>query len=467
MTTERFHSCLAGGGEAGALMRSIDWSQNPLGPVEAWPQSLQTIVSIMLASRFAMRVMWGPDLILLYNDSYQPVLGSTKLPGAMGRPTQASFPEVWDVVGPMFRRVYAGEAVALEDGLLCIDRHGYLEECYFTLSYSAIRDERGVVAGLLGVVHETTRQVLADRRFATLERLAAGAATAQTIEQAFEAAAQALAKNPGDVQFALFYLLGADDKQARLISAVGLPVDSPAAPKRINLNAADSSWPVHVPLSRHERPVISDVRARFGDVHAGPYPEAIEMAVLRPLVRPGAERPYGFFIGGVSPRRKLDDGYEAFFDFVVGHVVAAVSNAEAREQSTRLESERERLHSFLMQVPAAIAIVRGPEQVYELANPLYCRLVGKSELVGKPGREALPELIEQGVWALLEHVRQTGEPYIGKEFPAKLERAADGGLEQGYFNFIAQATRDEAGLIDGVLICVVDITELVESRQGV
>jgi signal transduction histidine kinase/ActR/RegA family two-component response regulator len=120
-----------------------------------------------------------------------------------------------------------------------------------------------------------------------------------------------------------------------------------------------------------------------------------------------------------------------------------------------------------MQVPAAIAIVRGPEQVFELANPLYCRLVGKSELVGKRGREALPELIEQGVWTLLEQVRHTGEPYIGKEFPAKLERAEDGSLEQGYFNFIAQATRDEAGVIDGVLIFVVEITEQVESRKRV
>jgi hypothetical protein len=327
MTTEGCHPCLAGGGAAGALMRSIDWSKNPLGPVEDWPQSLQTIVSIMLASRFAMRVMWGPDLILLYNDSYQPVLGSTKLPGAMGKPTQASFPEVWDVVGPMFRRVYAGEAVALEDGLLCIDRHGYLEECYFTLSYSPIRDTDGVVAGLLGVVHESTRRVLADRRFATLERLAASAATTQTVEQAFEAAAQALAKNPGDVQFALFYLLSADGKQARLMSSAGLPDDSPAAQTLLGPSASTSSWPVHAAVSRHERTVVSDVRARFGDIHAGPYPEAIETAVLRPLVRPGAERPYGFFIAGVSPRRKLDDGYEAFFDFVVGHVVAAVSNA--------------------------------------------------------------------------------------------------------------------------------------------
>jgi signal transduction histidine kinase/ActR/RegA family two-component response regulator len=248
MTSQQFHPCLAGGGEAGALMRSIDWAKNPLGPVESWPRSLQTIVSIMLASRFAMRVMWGPEFLLLYNDSYQPVLGSTKLPGAMGSPTVSSFSEVWDVVGPMFQRVYAGEAVAMEDGLLCIDRHGYLEECYFTLSYSPIRDEAGLVAGLLGVVHETTKQVLADRRFATLERLAASAAQARTVEEACEAAAQAIAKNTADVPFALFYLLSADGKRARLVSATGLPANSSAAPAQLELVESAASWPIHLPL---------------------------------------------------------------------------------------------------------------------------------------------------------------------------------------------------------------------------
>lgn len=72
------------GGEAGALMRSIDWAKNPLGPVEHWSATLRTTVPIMLASRFAMRVLWGPELILLYNDGYRPILGASKHPSAMG-----------------------------------------------------------------------------------------------------------------------------------------------------------------------------------------------------------------------------------------------------------------------------------------------------------------------------------------------------------------------------------------------
>src|SRR5262252_4036545 len=77
---------LAGGGEMGALMRSVDWSKTALGPVERWPQSLRTAVSIMLESAFAMVVAWGPDFLFLYNDRYRPVLVATKHPAALVRP---------------------------------------------------------------------------------------------------------------------------------------------------------------------------------------------------------------------------------------------------------------------------------------------------------------------------------------------------------------------------------------------
>jgi hypothetical protein len=86
--------CLAGGGEMGALMRSTDWSRTVFGPVDRWPQSLRTAISIMLESRFAMVVAWGPDHRFFYNDRYRPVLGG-KHPAALGTPGAEIFPEVW------------------------------------------------------------------------------------------------------------------------------------------------------------------------------------------------------------------------------------------------------------------------------------------------------------------------------------------------------------------------------------
>jgi hypothetical protein len=132
---------LAGGGDMGALMRSHDWSSSPLGPVEKWPQSLRTSVSTCLNSRFAILVWWGPQLVMLYNDSYAPIIG-TKHPKALGCPGREVWPEIWEIIGPMLNGVLErGEATWADDLLLLLHRNGYQEECYFAFSYSPIRDE--------------------------------------------------------------------------------------------------------------------------------------------------------------------------------------------------------------------------------------------------------------------------------------------------------------------------------------
>ena len=182
----------------GALMRSTDWTHSAIGPVADWPQSLRTAISIMLESRFAMVVAWGAEFRFFYNDRYRPVLG-TKHPAALGKPGGDIFPEVWSVVGPEFERVRRGEAFAVDDWLLPLDRNGYLENCWFTLSYSPIRDETGGVGGVLAVVAETTGRVEGERRLATLRDLARRAADATTPEHACRNAAAVFDANPIDV----------------------------------------------------------------------------------------------------------------------------------------------------------------------------------------------------------------------------------------------------------------------------
>ena len=129
----------------------------PLGPVETWPQSLRTAVSILLESRFPMYIAWGPEFVQFYNDGYRPILGSTKHPAAMGQSRQRDVRRELAHHRPDVRAgSCAGTAVGAEDWMLPLDRHGYLEECYFTFSYSPIRDESGGVGGVLVTVTETT-----------------------------------------------------------------------------------------------------------------------------------------------------------------------------------------------------------------------------------------------------------------------------------------------------------------------
>src|SRR5512144_1404250 len=92
---------IVGGGDMGQRIRSFDWSTTPLGPIERWPQSLRSAVSILLPSKAQIVLFWGPDLITIYNDAYRPAFGA-KHPWALGQPARESWREVWDVLQPLF-----------------------------------------------------------------------------------------------------------------------------------------------------------------------------------------------------------------------------------------------------------------------------------------------------------------------------------------------------------------------------
>jgi signal transduction histidine kinase/CheY-like chemotaxis protein len=319
----------------GALMRATDWRQTPFGPVEDWPQSLRTAVSIMLESRFAMVVAWGPDFRFFYNDRYQPILGA-KHPAALGRAGSEIFPEVWGVVGPEFERVRRGEAFAIDDWYLPLERKGYPENCWFTLSYSPIRDETGGVGGLLAVVADTTGRVDSERRLGTLRDLAQSAANVKTDVDACVGAAAIFDRNPIDVPFALFYLSDADGQRLRLVSTVGLDADHPAAAAILRVGGSDRSWPCEAAFITGNLEVAEHIDERFDrPLPGGPYPEPSTSAVVLPLARRGAERPYGVVIAGISPRRELDDAYRTFFTLASEHVATAIANARAFEEERR------------------------------------------------------------------------------------------------------------------------------------
>lgn len=146
--------------EAAALIRLRDWSRTSLGPSDLWPGSLRTAVDLALACKYPMVVLWGPDLVQIYNDAYREIMGD-KHPLGMGQPTRDCWPEVWRINQPIYDRVFAGETVSFEDQLYPITPHGYLEEFYLSLCYSPLRNERSEVAGVLVTVFDTTRQVTA------------------------------------------------------------------------------------------------------------------------------------------------------------------------------------------------------------------------------------------------------------------------------------------------------------------
>lgn len=138
------------------LIRHHDWSATPLGPVEKWSSALRHAVELIVPSGFPMIVLWGGELVQIYNDHYRDLMGN-KHPTGLGRPTWESWPEVWNINAPIYKRVRAGETLTFEDALYPITRSGELKDAWFTLSYSPLHDD-GAIGGVLVTVFETTGQ---------------------------------------------------------------------------------------------------------------------------------------------------------------------------------------------------------------------------------------------------------------------------------------------------------------------
>ena len=144
-----------GTGEMAERCRAFDWAATPLGPVEQWPQSLRTSAQLTLASIFPTIILWGPELVQIYNEGYRPILG-VKHPAGLGQPTHECWPEVRHINGPIFDRVLQGETLTFEDALYPLLRSGVLEDAWFTLVFAPIVAESGDVAGAFVTVVETT-----------------------------------------------------------------------------------------------------------------------------------------------------------------------------------------------------------------------------------------------------------------------------------------------------------------------
>jgi PAS domain S-box-containing protein len=153
---------IVGESELAERIRAHHWEDTELGSPESWPESLKTLVSVMLAANQAMYVVWGPSQILLYNDQYISVLQGHH-PNALGRPFLQVWREIADDLRPLVERAYAGIPSYTDDITLILNRSGYTEETHFAYSYTPVFNANGVVDGFFCPCIETTKQVNAEK----------------------------------------------------------------------------------------------------------------------------------------------------------------------------------------------------------------------------------------------------------------------------------------------------------------
>ncbi|MBW4603470.1 MAG: response regulator [Calothrix sp. FI2-JRJ7] len=328
-------------GEMVGLVQNMDWAATPLGSKENWPQSLRTAVDICLYSRFPMVIWWGRELVLIYNDAWRPILGPLKHPKALGKPGYEMWQEAWDIIGAQLNSVLnTGQATWSDDLYLPINRFGFIEECYFTYSYSPILIETGEVGGVFTAVTETTERVIGERHLRTLRELGANTSKAKNVEEACNFAVNTLSHNLHDIPFALLYLVEEIETVtfARLIGTVGIETGCDASPTQVDLTQNQSSdvWNLAEICQTCEALIIDDLASKFDAIPSSVWSTPPNSCIVMPIAQSGQKKQLaGLLVMGISPQRSMDDTYQRFFELVANNVATAIANASAYEAEKR------------------------------------------------------------------------------------------------------------------------------------
>lgn len=312
MGVEEWLSQVCAGSEMGELVRRHDWAATPLGAPSTWSAGLRAAVGICMSSRYPMLVVWGDELVKIYNDGYRPILGSEKHPRALGAPAAEIWPEIWDVIGPMFRDVMAtGRPTWNEHTMLELHRNGYAEECWFIWSYSPIWDDDGSIGGVLDVVNETTEEVIAQRRLAAVSELGVAVADAEQVTEVCQRAVLALSAAGRDVRASEVHLL-AGEQLVRVASSVREDTDS-------------------VDLSDLLDALVSGARVVGGGEEGHPANAFVTpIRARRDGVVSGTDGVDGVLVLWLNPGRPFDAGYRRFVRLVVDLLGSALQAAYRR-----------------------------------------------------------------------------------------------------------------------------------------
>lgn len=222
----------------------------------------------------------------------------------------------------------------------------------------------------------------------------------------------------------------------------------------------NDAWSV-IPAERHPGALGQPARELWSDIWhvVGPQFEHVmatgegvaQYEQMLPMVRGGKPRET-WWNYSLTALRNPDNTVGGLFN--QGNEITDVVRARRARQA-----EIERWRDVFRQAPAPIALLRGPSHVFEIVNDSYIALIGRADVLGKPVKTALPEIVGQGFLELLDQVYRTGEPYLGKGATVKLQRAPGQTAEDRVLDFVYEPMRNPGGEVDGIFVLATDVTE--------
>jgi PAS domain S-box-containing protein len=373
------------GGDVGQLVRSMDWSATPLGPRSGWPRSLHCVVETVLDLPTPAIVFWGSNQTQIYNEGYAMIMGP-RHPRYLGASFEECWPEAYPVIHPWMERVLEhGEVVEVDRSLIPLTRHGFVEECYFSFTFSPLRNDEGRIAGVLQIVTELTARILYERRNRTLSDLAAAKVALGGV---MDDLARALSTNPLDIAGFAVHLWNASTARLERTCQSCDAADDAGIPHSSLLHALQSNTAT----------MLAPPDALFECLRSPAWPEPIRSACILPIRRTRADPPLGVATLGISPRLRFDDQYKDFFEGVAREIAMSLSTAQAeqmaREVSIRtrqveeahreLERKKSELHAIVTSLPEAV-ILTDVSRRFVMVNPAFTRMYGfaEAEVVGK------------------------------------------------------------------------------------
>lgn len=321
----------------GRLIRSKNWNNSVLGPPESWPDILKINLNTILNSGYPMFIWWGPDLIMFHNDAYIPVLGK-KHPEALGKSARQQWAEIWDQVTPMVKTVFRGKQSNAKDLLMTLGRKGFLEETYWTFSYSPIMDEQGSVTGLFCACNEETEKIIRERRLKLLKGITEIGTTHSELEDVFEKAVRIFLEDPNDFPFILAYILEDDETTATLLKSSHTRNLKKSFLAPININKPeDDKWCFKEVLKRGTTKYLQDIHNIFSQGK-----QLTDLAVVMPIRKSDQGKLAGFFVAGISPQLELNEEYKNFHLLIASQLSNAAINTEiVRSEKKRLKALEE------------------------------------------------------------------------------------------------------------------------------